>query len=438
MHFGKTLSLPVMKVVLLGFVVGGFGVVFVGVIANASGRVFLGYLAYIEAFAIGLLTVILLHAVFSSLKARDLACATGLINQKSSFGLKLAIMGFAMIASIGFSDLPIFGWDVLDQWCFAALDYLRGDEEWTWANRRSAHPAVLSALIALAEKPALVGSDVFSSKTLWLTAWAFILALIFLHAHIVTESVQISLVVTMSAMTIPLFENHMLIHGYAEIFLGLIIISSAVLLIHVTQSQVSILAAIVLSGVALASLKNIGVFLWAIIPAAYVLAYIYRKNQGNLNLLILIGPIFLLFLLFMLDRAGVPLEVSMRYRTSIPIQPENILLVPRNELYSLFFNASFSVIPAALFFGASLFFLDKHTDQGYRICVLIFIGLFLFILFSQLTQYGFFYAVPERDTGNTRFTLPVILTGMLMLPYAAVFAQNHTGIRQAERLASRP
>ena len=434
MRFGKTLALPIEKLVLLGFVTAAFGMVFVGIIANAFGPVFLTYVGYIEVIAIALLTAVLLQGAVSSGEITGLASVESWINPKPSLGLIFSVLSLAIFAGLGFLDLPVFGWDVLDQWGPAAGDYLRG-HEWTWENYRSAHPATISALIAIADKPTLVAAELFSSKALWTTAWVFILALIFLHAHIITGSLQISLVLTVGAMTIPLFENHLLIHGYAEIFLSLIIISTASLLIHIAQSKRSTLIAILFSGVALASLKNIGVFLWSIITSAYFLAWIYREKQFNLNLLVLAGPIFLFSALFLLDRAGLPLEISMRYRDAIPIQPENMLSVPRNELYSLFLNASFGVIPAAIFFGASAFFRGKHADQGFNICALIFIGLSLFILFSQLTQYGFFYAVPERDTGNTRFTLPVILTGMLVLPYAAVFAQEHSGSGKAENLS---
>ena len=136
------------------------------------------------------------------------------------------------------------------------------------------------------------------------------------------------------------------------------------------------------------------------------------------------APCVAVLAIFVIDSMGIEMQIKMRYRDLLIVQPENLYSIPRNEFFSLILNSSFSVVPLALALSLANFFFENKIELGYRYLAVLFWGLFLFVIFSQLTYYGYVYAIPERDTGNTRFTLPVLMFGLLMLPYLIAFAQS--------------
>jgi len=307
-----------------------------------------------------------------------------------------------------------------NQWVPAARDYLQsngsGVAPWTWENHRSAHPATISAMIAVSASPNQFGSSILSPQIIWGIVYALLAVLLFLHSIIVTNNAYASVLLVLAVMTSPLIENHVLIFGYAEIFLVLALVSGPLLLVHFREVK-STISIIFVSGVCLAALKNIGWMIWCIMVGAYVLAMIGENRSILLKILLIAAPFFLVAILYTFYSRGIELEFNLRFRDLLILQPENIFMIPRNELYSLFLNSSFGLVPLALVFAIIYFFYGDLKGREYYYLAIVSIGLIGFLVISQLSVYGFLFAIPERDTGNSRFTQLFILVGALMLPY---------------------
>ena len=424
---GKVLLLPTLKSLLVGFCAAGMGLVYLGIAANLIGPSFLDYLGLLEAASI---------TVIAFLIGYDFVCRHNqagpvLLNMngaQTALAAVVASLALALFYIAGFISVPAFGWDVFDQWAPAAGDYLTSDvaqaSQWTWENYRSAHPATISALIAIAETDKQFLADITSAKLLWHIACSITLILVFLHTHIIGNNLVVSSLITFAASTIPLLENHAAIYGYAEIYLGLILISASLMLIHIAKKKTAALTVLLIATLALVSIKNIGAFLAVIMVFAYITVRVQWISEKYLKIIMLVAPCFAVLAVFCIDAAGVEMQITMRYRDLLIVQPENLYSIPRNEFFSLILNNSFSIFPLVFALSVIRFSFEKEINLSHQYIAVASWGLFLFIVASQLTYYGYVYAIPERDTGNTRFTLPVLIFGLLILPYFISIAQN--------------
>jgi hypothetical protein len=247
-----------------------------------------------------------------------------------------------------------------------------------------------------------------------------------------TQDITRALLCALVALTVPLVEDHYILYGYADLWVAVTAFSSMVIIGLAVQYHDK---AVLVSGLLLAGLcviiKQAGVGYSVCIWLAAMfavgrawLAYIAFGLIMAAALCIAALSIFgsLDFGVFKISAEFAPLTVSASiFGWDLSFAP--LREVMANQLYGLLVNSSFSVLFIAmvlyiLFFVtgafATRYLSDKEPHLGLpgasNLILLSVFFIFSMLVVSQvLIPYGFEYARPGNDTGNSRFSLPVFL-----------------------------
>lgn len=325
---------------------------------------------------------------------------------------------------------PLFAWDGLNYWVskaglfIAHSTNLQESAGYTHAHK---HPGTIVMIAAWA---GWVGS--IMHQQVWPTPWLLCMASICLMAaaYVYRGSGDkfAALITALLLATMPLVAHHYLATGYAELWLGAVILAGTLLAaMGLNDKRHGVLTSgLLVCGLAL-TIKNTGAA-YALIPwlATALILFGSRLKIGIPLLLVLAAlaaaPIFLGFDVTIagVRSAWLPDEsrlVFAGYNNVLQLYPLTDVAI--NEWYSLIVNQSFSM--AALLFVftlASFAGKDRHItiDSSLSMIVVTAGGLLLMLVVSQLLlPHGFRYAVPGNDTGNSRFSIPFAL---LVVPAA--------------------
>ena len=333
------------------------------------------------------------------------------------------------------SNLPAQGWDVFDHWGKVAARFIEhslADQAQPFAYKQY-HPKTLSlVLVWSAWCGTLFGS---SEGLVWSTPWlGFVFSVALLVAgwtYNQTKNTNWSLGAILLVLTIPLFENHALISGYGELPLGLSIIATTVLFAIAIPERSWTL--IVIAGLAAASttvMKNAGA---AYAVAPILAALVVWSAQLGPRKLGLVAAFFAVSGLYIASQ-GLIIEFG-NLRLGFDASDNKVIFgggrylelikpsgsaVFTNEFQSRIANSSFSVSLIAAILALVTVYSSRTAETHLQLAFVsvTFALLFFEQFFAQYTGYGFKFATPERDTGLSRFSLPVFMMVPILLAAA--------------------
>ena len=330
---------------------------------------------------------------------------------------------------------PVQAWDALDHWAFVAKQFLEHEASgatvpFSFEHR---HPNTLPYLMAWFASL----SHPQSSLTISMMPWPLFAAASFLalygYLRFLGASRSYSALFAYLLVATPLFENHVIEPGYADMLVNTIVIIAVILLAVALRAQCwcCFLLALCFTFMPV-TLKNTGVY-YALIPlSAVFVAACMRLSRGGAFFLWLAGISVGTFLLstswnvYFFGNIGLDLQTGIATFGSKTLNISLAQLPSALEAIwvSYFVNQSFSVwIGAGLIivFVKVLQTMWRPTEQAIADAsdqsVVIAIA-FCFALgtmaASLLTDYGLRFGRPDNDTGHSRFSMPVAGLGLVL------------------------
>ncbi len=354
----------------------------------------------------------------------------------ASLVICLAIALLVLIAFYQHLWLPAFGWDPMDYWLVISKNFIENDTVDTvlkspFVHERSQyrHPITVSLLAAF--------SGYYSSQTTshvglflpWLIAWISLVLILFGFLLHISGNRLLSMSGAYIAASIPLLENHALIGGYAEIWLTASMLVAAIFVATgFIRSSPTHIAFGVIAALSIVWIKNTGAAYCACVLAALVFTYLKAALKSKIWL-VLAGALALALAMYWLEvdfelgglRVAILTEPSLTLvfaGYTMPLEVQDPGLVARNFLHAFIKNQSFSLmVPlllVAVVLHARLSWVKQKDEQFSNSAALFLLSAFfltfLMLFLAQLfLERGFIYAVPGRDTGNSRFSIPGVL-----------------------------
>lgn len=344
---------------------------------------------------------------------------------------------------------PLFAWDGLHSWQANAVQFILQnltDKPGVFNSYYIKHPTTVVQIGAWA------GWSMQLTNTLsWGSPWLLcMISLCFMVAGFIralTGERTLALFGGLLTVTVPLAESHTLIAGYAELWLSAVVVAGLMSFgLGLEYQKKSWILTGVIMGAMTLTIKNTGpgyaLCVWGALVSVWL---IYRPRLTTLLLLPLgVAAYGLLVSGFLFECAGIKLEwiPAQRYLVFagrvmvLDIFP--IEQVAINEVYSKLVNQSFSTFALVLLFVVvALVYHCRWTPKEAGCSAVaetfkrpstktvgaqpLIIGALLILTMLILSQLflppGYEYALPGRDTGNSRLSLPLILS---VIPAAIV------------------
>ena len=372
------------------------------------------------------LTALLLLSTMIGLRAVDLSSIR--LARLSALQLLLISLTTAVAISALLINLsmPTAGWDSLDYWAPLANDFISAQTDsparpWLYDGTHPSTVAIISAWWAY-------WTYELSGLSLpylgWWFTWVSLIIATASFTHFFSRSLNLSLLSAYITASIPLLENHVLMGGYAELFLVAHLVVSAAMLATgaAIKHRVAVLTGLILC-LGCIYIKNIGYLYSGLLLLSVSLITLGSSPRRAVIYVILLSALAFYSLSFF---AGQSFEIGNRI---ITIEDPDLLQIAFNEFYSLMVNASFGLIPEIFLIAIAALFLSNSGRHCFETIPLV-AAFFIFIALcgSQSLDYGMRYALPENDTGNSRFSLTFIGLACLSMPfvYNMLFSKKST------------
>lgn len=334
-----------------------------------------------------------------------------------SFALLVPLLVVLTVNGFLVTQVPAFGWDVLWSWAEISNDFIQANrvgnpEPWTLD---STHPSTVSIIAGIS---GWIGGSLAQAGPAfpaWYLVWLSLsLCVIGFTAH-TTGGWFIPVLVGLIVSCVPLLQNHVVIGGYADLFIAGSV-TSGVALISLGQREHSwrLMTFGCLISASCIFYKNTGV-LYGLIPImslaiASLLAKLSRRAMAGLFFGFLAVVIIIVLLLSQSD-------LSFKFgNRMLEFDAGNLVGITENQLHSMFINQSYSTLSWLLVFPLFLVISNKGGLRVEELTIwLSCLGLLGFFCLSQLTEYGYLYARPGNDTGNSRLSLPLFTTLPLLI-----------------------
>ena len=339
----------------------------------------------------------------------------------------ITLMSFALISAIAAINawhaawVPTTSWDSLWYWVEIAKHFIEATqaEPITGWLHNETHPSTVAIVSTWAAthlpRTAGMGASYFS----WWLIWLSIVLTVYGCTEALTANRNTSALVAAASASMPLLTNHALLGGYAEIFLSAGVAGATALLTLSLKEHSRGLALLgLILAVSCITLKNTGFIFGGCVLLGYLVCLAINHGFGKW----LIGLMAVLalgagLLVIMVSEQTISFEIASRQLT---LKLTNAPFIFRNELISLFYNASFSItallLLAPIMIFGSTYGRQKNTELASLlmpwVTSLILMGM---LCASQLTDYGFLYAIPGNDTGNSRLALPLMVCTLLIV-----------------------
>jgi hypothetical protein len=335
--------------------------------------------------------------------------------------LLLAVyVALILIAFVQTLWTPTQSWDSFSFWRVGAHAFLEhsenGSETPFSAYETYRHPMTLPLISAWSAWATLHAGGVISGDWPWILVWLSCSFVVIGFALSLGNTPQISLVLGVISLTMPLGENHALLAGYGEIWLGAGLLITVAMLALAMTTGIRIFVAIgAATAFSLIFIKNTGPF-YAFLPLlTFLTLMLYDKNK---KLTALVAVLITSFLYFAWEH-GIQIKVL---NNSIGFNPNvhymvfagkrldfilpSLSSLFENQYFSWVAKSSFSTLPlAAMCLLGSVMINPTNLAQKYVVATIT-LGLFCMVA-SQFTEYGFSQATPLSDIGNSRFSLPI-------------------------------
>ena len=338
---------------------------------------------------------------------------------------------FLLLASGAYitSNVPAFGWDALDYWVMLSRDFIQnsslavqGGDSYFHNRNNFRHPLTLSVLTSF--WPA-VSMSVSGSSTPMIDWYVVYVAGAVVVAGIVyyqTQSFQLTILFFYVILGIPLSENHGLIAGYSEIWLGaLAVITVGGYALGILNQDYRLKLAGFLAAASMFWVRNTGVIFFA--GFIFTIFLVFIKKRGNATTLSYLATLAIVVVLL----------VSMEPKVTIFGQTMGVFLSPKPSLQlghyriDLVFNDAVDVLNNFYFaFFVNLTF--SVTCITWLVCTLshmrglrrkkcrtseedeaelflrlaIFSQIAILISFQIFTDRGFVFANVDNDTMGSR------------------------------------
>lgn len=333
---------------------------------------------------------------------------------------------------------PLFAWDAINHWASSAVEFIKEHTTTESANYDydyfAKHPKTVVHITAWA---AWVNLQLGGHA--WAMPWFLCMASICMmgagYVHALTHNVTMAALCALLLAMLPLAEAHTSISGYAELWLSAILMAGLFLsaLGFHYQNYYYVAAGMLIGTLALA-IKNTGLAYALCVWGALVgVTILHHPKLGAILILIL------LCLGYWFSTQGLDLKP---FGLGIQWNPDEKLMtfggyemntssyslsqVALNERYSLVHNQSFSTTLLMLMFTSVTVFSSTIRNWFYPNCKLairptccarrqysselLILGAILILTMLVLSQIwfprSFDAALPSRDTGLSRFSLP--------------------------------
>lgn len=328
------------------------------------------------------------------------------------------LIGIAcLLAFITFAALntPTAGWDTLWHWAPISREFIDAQLQepptsWSYSGTHPATASIISAWSAgwvpnETITPAFVG---------WILGWLSIVMTVGAYTQVTCERLSLSLLLAYGVGALPLLENHVLQGGYAEIFVaGHVVAATALLSIGAKNQDNRLLALGLTLAITAVALKNIG---WLYGLAVIVGVYVSHRQIFNLrSQALILGLLAITY--FAVSGFSGNIEFKLGNRT-LNIELSNAAQIFINQGYLLLVNGSFSIAPLLFLIAMALSWRPTYTHDRYLAAPLVVAsGILGFLTLSQFTDYGFLYALPHNDTGNSRLSIPFGVVSVMTVPF---------------------
>lgn len=314
---------------------------------------------------------------------------------------------------------PTFAWDGLDFWFKTSWRLIEHRSDVTptsfeYGGHRHPYTTSLISSFSAEASRSLVGAS--HVGPIWISLALIIFFGLYGLARERGWSRSGGMLLSILFLSIPLIENHYLIYGYTELFVLASLLLSLIYCVRwFTQRQPRTIVIFTLLSVSTVFLRNTGSYYASIPVLAITLVYCWPSNYNYNGLMLLIGSCVLFSLIGLgqlLDsnffHEVIPDQSVILAGKTLTFKHREIMDIFNNEFVSLFKNASFSTLFIAVgFLVLSAVFLPLKN----RVLPFLSVGLFLSLgglVLAQYSEHGYLHAIPSNDTGNSRFTLPVL------------------------------
>ena len=324
--------------------------------------------------------------------------------------------------------LPVQAWEVLDwdRWHPAAFDNYRGDRA-SYAHHypyEHHHPITI---VLVASYSGFV-SHIFGTPYLNLAPWLVIhlssTFLIFFVVRLLLNSSAVAAVFSLAYVGLPLVENNALIGGYAEPWIASVVLCCVVMLLLYTrrksQAKGFLYAAIFFACLPVL-IKSAGI----VYTIPFLMAASFSR-YGSLSIKLLsMSFVAASSVYFLISWLGSDTLISLFDRQWL-LKQFSVGDVVINEIHAFFINTSFSVL--TLVFLLCLILHLWSNFLGYNSateveknwvfdCIIYYAGFLYLSFFAQqlLVDYAFRFATPSSDTGNSRFSQPIMSVALISM-----------------------
>ena len=318
--------------------------------------------------------------------------------------------------------LPVQGWDVLDFWADTSARIITHQNESPelefkyWRH----HPYILPLISAWsAWLPTTLGGVSYG-----MAPWG----IMFIGCGVVVYGFAADgcnagslwpLMLGVLTLSVPLLENHAFVAGYSEIFVSFSTLSSTVLVaLGLRHRAVRLVIGGLAIGCTAFMLRNTGLFYAGTVFLSLLLSKARGPQVPAICAAGLVAACAVLVYLWWLSGVSFSVagnQIGFSDSGEIIFGGKRMALsgasfsdIVLNQIIALSRNASFSLLFIAYFIliaGAA-----RRCFSDATLFLVVYVAVSLMILTcSQIFDYGFAHAGDGYDTGNSRFTLPVIL-----------------------------
>lgn len=330
----------------------------------------------------------------------------------------LAVMVFQTI------HVPSVAWDNFHVFHSSAIDLITlstagNGAEFIYENR---HPVTLILISVWSAQSAFLISGEGGLGVGWFLTWLSIGLLLFGYCRRRNVQTHYAILAAIVGVTLPLLENHAVLAGYSELFVTLALLGSVVLISLGLKLNLWMLIALgILLSATQVTLKNIGV-MYASLPILSLCSITVMRQTRKYRLAWLLVILIVMLILWELSVSVVVLPhedwpkfgfdsgqmalyfAGKRLQLFVPSFTE----IVENYYFAYFKNASFHIMGTSILLMSGLFFSKKEGEVPTKFIFITVIFGLLALTGSQFSEYGFEHAVAGSDTGNSRFSLPIL------------------------------
>lgn len=389
---------------------------------------------FILAMLLGVLVSTSLSQMYRKVQGVSL---TRTLLQNSDWVFVTVIWGFLTLLW----NHPVFGWDTSSVWAHNAVYYIQtinnsaveGSELYDVASK---HPPTLSLLLAWSGWLAANFKTSAPVIALGMLPWVIMSLSLFGLGLYLGLGRWLLVWASYGLLVLPLLENHYLVTGYAEAWLAALLLLMAIAVGIAINSKSWNWIFLIFLASPLLSIFKYGGFLFAIVFALSLgLAYLYVNIASKkMSVFASASGVYAIILTSALLFIGIPfVEHVLKDQFNINIggvanpvaeglMLNDPLVVLVNEVHSLLLNASFSIMFLVLVVLTANFFRDTRAGELELLymtfnMILPWAALAVPVTFQLVSEYGLYYGLPGRDTGNSRLSIvfvPLVINFLIV------------------------